>query len=69
MFRSSEIHWAFCVPSTCSALEVELYLGKLLSDAFGQTDLKLELEVNAKQCNVYDENWMLNLDVSTTVVV
>lgn len=61
--RSSEIHWAFCVPSACSPQEVEISIKQTLTKVFNETEINFEVEVNDNQCCVKDQR---NLEFATT---
>jgi hypothetical protein len=66
--RTSEFHWAFCIPHACSPLELELSLTKALEEAFNGTAIGFEVQVKDNQCHVNDPNWMKNLEFLTVFV-
>lgn len=66
--RSSEFHWAFCVPSACSPQEVELSLTQILRKFLAETKIDFEVQVKDNQCHARDHNWIRNLNFSTMLV-
>lgn len=58
--KTSEIHWALCVPSTCTYKEVELVLKEKLQSFFNNSDVHLEVQVRENMCQVKEENSSLD---------
>lgn len=67
--RFSTINWAVCVPSSCTANDVELVIKDYMTRFTDTTGLSVKVKVEGEMCQVKDVNWIKNLDQSTKTVL
>lgn len=68
--KTSQIHWALCVPSTCTFKEVEFVLHEKLKNFFNTSNLQLDVQVRENMCQVKaDENSSLDFGTKAAMWV
>lgn len=67
--RYSTINWAVCVPSSCSHTDVEFSIRHYV-DAFTKgTGINIDVRVDEEMCQVFDKNWIENIDQGTMIAM
>ena len=65
--KTSEIHWALCVPSSCSHNEVEDVLRQMLTDFIDDTSIIMTVEVRENMCQIKDTEWTSKIENGTMI--
>jgi hypothetical protein len=55
--KLSEVHWALCVPSLCTAGEVAKVFGKKLRDVISDTTVIIDVEIRSDMCQIIQTNF------------
>ncbi|KAG5684659.1 hypothetical protein PVAND_013877 [Polypedilum vanderplanki] len=63
--KTSQMNFAFCIPSTCSNKELELVLGENLQNFFNNTGLRMDVRVEPEMCQTKtNENYSTGTKLS-----
>lgn len=64
--KTSEIHWALCVPSSCTFQEVEAVLNDKLQNFFDDPAIVIEVQVKENMCQV-KSNWASQISAGSII--
>lgn len=67
--RSSEIRWGLCVPSACTANDVELAYSEFIKSICNGSEIEFEVEVKSNQCQTHGDDWISSLDYATKLTM
>lgn len=65
--KTSEIHWALCVPSSCSYQDIETSLQQKLKKIFNESSIEITVEVRENMCQVADKNWTSKIEIGSYI--
>jgi hypothetical protein len=67
--RFSTIHWALCVPSTCTNKDVEASLREFMANSTMGMGVDFRIQVDKEMCQVKNVNWVSEIDRGTLIAM
>ncbi|KAG8222358.1 hypothetical protein J437_LFUL015954 [Ladona fulva] len=64
--RFSSINWAFCIPSSCSATDLQKSVQDVLNNHSSSFEMSLSVTVNPQMCYT-KHSWKSNIDIPTVI--
>jgi hypothetical protein len=69
VMRFSTIHWALCVPSSCSSLDIEIGLKEYIKKFTNGTNIQIRTQIADEMCHVKDPTWYSKISWTTILVI